>query len=262
VIPDLVEVWEEFESKGLVMLALSDEPASLVEDYVAKHKISYPTASGSRSSDKFKVKGIPAGFLIDHTGTIIWSGFPSGQAWVTLAEKALEKAKDAQPGWDPGERPDFLKRAVSFAKDGVLGKAWKETESLRKKCAEEPGKMEAIELFQTDFLARAATRMEALDEFYTRGVYFLAAEHLETQMKIFKGSPPEAEWKAMLKSWSKDPEIKALMALDKKRVQAMEMAWDGKVEKAQNALVKLRKKAKGLVIFAEIQSNLESVSMM
>jgi hypothetical protein len=262
VIPDLVEAWGEFESKGLVMLALSDESSSLVEEYIETHKIPYPTAAGSRSSNMFRVKGIPASFLLDHTGTIIWSGWPSEQAWMTLAEKALEKAKEAQPSWDPGERPDFLKRAVSFAKDGVLGKAWKETENLRKKFLEEPGKIEAIDLFQKDLLARAATRTAALDDFYTRGLYFVASEFLATEMKVFKGSPPEAEWKAMVKSWSKDPEIKKLMDLDKKRIKAMDMAWGGKADKARDALAKLRKKAKGLVIFAEIQTNLEFVSLM
>ena len=261
-IPSLVKAWGEYESKGLVLLALSDESASQVEGYVSEHGITYPTAAGSGSKRGFKVSGIPAGFLIDHTGTIIWSGHPGGGEWVGMLDDALAKAEDAKPGWDPGQRPEFLNKSVSFAKAGELGKAWKNSESLRKKFAEEPGKIEAIDTFQKDFMARAATRTAALEPYYAAGLYFVASEYLEEQMKIFKGSPAETEWKALVKQWGKDKEIKELLDLDKKRMKAMEMAWDGKADKARDALSKLRKKAKGLVIFDEIQSNLEAVSRM
>ncbi|MCP4094126.1 MAG: hypothetical protein GY747_11820 [Planctomycetes bacterium] len=255
-------MWGEYESKGLVVLALSDEGGSTVEPYVEKHGLTYPTGAGSGSKRGFKVGGIPAGFLIDHTGIILWSGHPGSNDWVGMLDKALLAAENAKPNWDPGERPELLKKAVKFAKAGELGKAWKESENCRKKAVDSPGSIEAIDLFQTDFLTRAATRTATLDEFYNSGTYFLATEFLEEQMAVFKGSPPEAEWKAMVKSWSKDKEIKTLLDLDKKRVKAMEMAWGGKADKAQAALLKLRKKAKGTIIFDTIQGNLEAVASM
>jgi len=74
-------VWGEYESKGLVVLALSDEGASTVEPFVEANGMTYPTGAGSGSGRGFKVAGIPAGFLIDHTGTILWSGHPGGNEW-------------------------------------------------------------------------------------------------------------------------------------------------------------------------------------
>jgi hypothetical protein len=262
VIPHLVEVWGEYESKGLVILALSDESASTVEPFLSANGVTYPVGSGSGSKRLFQVSGIPAAFLIDHNGTILWSGHPGNGGWTGLLDDALAKAEQAKPGWDPGERPEFLNKAVSFAQQGALGKSWKETESLRSKVVDEPEKIAAIELFQADFLQRAAARTAELERFYTRGLYFGAQEFLAEQMKIFKGSPPEMEWAATVKSWSKDADIKALLDLDKKRVKAMELAWDGKADKARDALASLRKKAKGTAIYDEIQSNLEAVSKM
>lgn len=261
-IPHLVEVWAEYEEKGLVMLALSGEASSVVEHYVEKNGVTYPTGSGSRSSQSYKVSGIPKAFLIDHTGKIIWSGHPNTNVWVDMLDKALAEANGTGDSWNPGERPAHLKKAVALAKKGTLGKAWNESETLKRKFVEEPGKMESIQKFQEDFLLHAKAITTSLDGYYARGVYFEASEFLNAQMKVFKGSPPTAEWKVMLKSWSKDSEIKTLMDLDKKRIKAMDLAWNGKADKARDALSKLRKKAKGLVIFAEIQSNLEAVSKM
>jgi len=255
-------VWGEYESKGLVILALSDESASTVEPFIAANGMTYPVASGSGSKRLFQVSGIPAAFLIDHTGTILWSGHPGNGGWTGLLDDALEKAEQAKPGWDPGERPDFLKKAVSLAQDGALGKAWKESENQRSKMIDEPREIAAIDQFQADFLQRAAARTTELERFYVRGLYFGAQSFLEEQMKIFKGSPPEKEWADLLKSWGKDAAIKELLNLDKKRVKAMELAWDGKADKARNALVGLRKKAKGTAIYDEIQSNLEAVAKM
>jgi hypothetical protein len=255
-------VWGEYESKGLVVLALSDEGGSTVEPYVEKHGLTYPTGAGSGSKRGFKVSGIPAGFLIDHTGTILWSGHPSSNDWVAMVDAALVAAEDAKPNWDPGERPELLKKAVKHAKAGELGKAWKESENCRKKAVDAPGSIEAIDKFQADFLERAAKRTASLNSYYSTGTYYEATMYLDDQMAIFKGSPPETEWKALVKSWSKDKEIKSLLDLDKKRVKAMELAWDGKADKAKAALTKLRKKAKGTIIFETIQESLQAVAGM
>lgn len=255
-------MWGEYESKGLIVLALSDEGSSLVEPFVEEHAMTYPTGAGSGSMRGFKVGGIPAGFLIDHTGTILWSGHPGGNEWVAMLDDALLAAENAKPSWDPGERPELLSKAVKHARAGALGKAWKESESCRKKAVDSPGSIEAIDKFQADFLERAATRTAFLEEFYKSGTYYNATLFLEEQMAVFKGSPPEAEWKAMLKSWGKDSEIKLLLDLDKKRVKALELAWNGKADKAKAALTKLRKKAKGTILFDTIQENLEAVARM
>lgn len=244
------------------MLTMTSEASSVVEKYVKENGVTYPSGAGSRSHVGYQVSGIPKVFLVDHKGKIIWSGHPNTDVWVNMLDKALAEADGTADSWNPGERPAHLQKAVELANKGLLGKAWNEAQTLRKKFAEQPAKMESIEKFQEDFLLHAKSITASLDAYYMRGVYFEASEFLNAQIKVFKGSPPALEWKVMTKSWSKDDEIKTLMELDKKRIKAMDLAWKGKADKARDALTKLRKKAKGLSIFAEIQSNLEAVAKM
>ena len=255
-------MWGEYEAKGLVVLALSDEAAGTVEKHIAAKGMTYPTAAGANSSRAYGVKGIPAGFLIDHTGTIIWQGNPHDSSWEGMLDAALTKAETMADRWDPGDRPEYLNKAVALARKGAMGKVWKETESLLQRFAEEPSKLAAVRDLQTAFQQRATSRMTQVTELTETGRYQEASDYLTAQIKTFKGSPPAAEWNALLKDWKKDAEIKQLMGLDKKRLKALQKAYDGKVDKAKRDLLALYRKAKGTRIASAVDDAYNLVATM
>lgn len=83
---------DEFAAQGLVVVAVSDEDAKLVSDYVDSMGITLPVASGSRASGAYGVKGIPHSVLIDTQGKVAWSGSPYELSKGTVKE-VLKGAK-------------------------------------------------------------------------------------------------------------------------------------------------------------------------
>lgn len=74
-IPDFIEVYQEYKSKGfeIVGIALDEEGFDLVTPFAKKYKIPYPVVIGSgkevRAYGGFEV--IPTTFLIDRKGMIV-----------------------------------------------------------------------------------------------------------------------------------------------------------------------------------------------
>jgi peroxiredoxin len=71
--PDLDALYREFKDRGLVVLALSNEPEATVRAYIAAHPVTYPILldPGSRVSDVLKIDSIPKTFLYDRTGRMV-----------------------------------------------------------------------------------------------------------------------------------------------------------------------------------------------
>jgi peroxiredoxin len=71
-LPDLQALAERFGSRGLVVLAISDEEAEKVTPFVADHKLSYPVLldPGRKVNDLFRVEGIPKSFVYDRSGKL------------------------------------------------------------------------------------------------------------------------------------------------------------------------------------------------
>lgn len=67
----------KFEDK-LVTIAVSDEPASKVQQFVMKEKWRQPIAvdTQSRAKDALQVRAIPHAFLKDPNGMVVWEGHP------------------------------------------------------------------------------------------------------------------------------------------------------------------------------------------
>jgi len=74
-IPKLNRLHEEYGDR-LAIIGLSDEPESKVGRFVADREMSYIVGAGSSSKDDYGVRGIPAAFLIDREGAVIWNGNP------------------------------------------------------------------------------------------------------------------------------------------------------------------------------------------
>jgi len=83
-IPHLTELQKKYRDKGVVIVGISDEPASVVKPFVEKMgaKMDYVVAVDRREATSrnymgaFQIEGIPHAFVIDKSGVIAWHGHP------------------------------------------------------------------------------------------------------------------------------------------------------------------------------------------
>ena len=232
-------MWQEFSPQGLVLLALSDEGKGVVERFAENNPMPYPVGMGCQSGRFFKVRGIPAAFLIDHRGDIIWQGHPGGNGWVEMIPKALEDAAKERIQWDPGNQPELLKKAVQAAVDGKLGKAWSEANKVVK--VDESAASDFHNALQDELDARKAYA-ETIAE---TGRYYEATLYLNRQIDALGSHPTGKDFKKMASSWAKSKDTKNLLKLDKKRYGIVEKGRFGDRKKAADKLRALAKKAEG-----------------
>lgn len=71
--PDLEAIQKRFEDRGLVILAITDEPASKVNSFLTEHKFSYPLLLDPerKVNEQFSIEGIPKSFVYDRNGKIV-----------------------------------------------------------------------------------------------------------------------------------------------------------------------------------------------
>jgi len=71
--PDLEKLYKEFKTKGLVVLAISDEESAKVAPFIAQGKYSYPVLldPGRKVNDEFVVDSIPKSFVYDREGKLV-----------------------------------------------------------------------------------------------------------------------------------------------------------------------------------------------
>ncbi len=71
-LPDLEALYQRFRSRGLVILAISDEDAGKVQPFVAEQKLNYPVLldPGRKVNELFQVEGIPKSFVYDRSGKL------------------------------------------------------------------------------------------------------------------------------------------------------------------------------------------------
>jgi len=71
--PDMQKLYERFSSKGLVVLAVSDEKRETVEDFLKKQNYTFPVVldPGRKVNTAFGIEGIPNSFLFDREGRLV-----------------------------------------------------------------------------------------------------------------------------------------------------------------------------------------------
>ncbi len=71
--PDMEKLYQRFQSKGLIVLAVSDEERETVANFEAKQKYSFPILldPDRKVNDAFDVGGIPKSFLFDREGKLV-----------------------------------------------------------------------------------------------------------------------------------------------------------------------------------------------
>jgi len=72
-IPDLQTLYNRFKEQGFVILAISDEEASVVKPFLAEHKVNFPVMldPGDTVNKLFQVAGIPKSFVYGRDGKLV-----------------------------------------------------------------------------------------------------------------------------------------------------------------------------------------------
>jgi TolA-binding protein len=88
---------KKHKNKGMILLAISDEPLSKVSPFVKKNSVNYIVGADAKSAFKaFGVSGYPTIFVIDATGTVAYRGYDFNQAARTLEKALKDKPADAE----------------------------------------------------------------------------------------------------------------------------------------------------------------------
>lgn len=110
-IPHLSEIARQYKDRGLVVVGISDEDVETLNGFVAKQgeRMAYAVGADDEQATvrgymaAFNVDSIPAAFLIDQNGDVVWVGHPQDGELVEHLNKLLPKenkgsaAKPAQP---------------------------------------------------------------------------------------------------------------------------------------------------------------------
>ncbi|MCX6906649.1 MAG: TlpA disulfide reductase family protein [Verrucomicrobia bacterium] len=93
-IPHLTELQKKFKDKNVVFVAVTDEQAPVVKEFVGKmgDKMDYTVAVDKDRKtavaylEAFGVGGIPHAFIVDKEGRIVWQGHPMADLEVALGQ--------------------------------------------------------------------------------------------------------------------------------------------------------------------------------
>jgi len=71
--PDLETLYQRFQAKGFVVLAISDEEAAKVEPFIKERGVTFPVLldPGRKVNKEFIVEGIPHSFVYDREGKLV-----------------------------------------------------------------------------------------------------------------------------------------------------------------------------------------------
>jgi peroxiredoxin len=71
--PDLEALYERFNSKGLVVLGISDDETEKIASFVRERKVTFPVLldTGRKVSDKLVADGIPMSYVYDRDGKLV-----------------------------------------------------------------------------------------------------------------------------------------------------------------------------------------------
>jgi peroxiredoxin len=71
--PDMETLYNRFEAKGLIVLAISDEKEAKVKDYIDQHHYTFPVLldPGDQTNKAYAIAGIPKSFIYDKSGKLV-----------------------------------------------------------------------------------------------------------------------------------------------------------------------------------------------
>jgi thiol-disulfide isomerase/thioredoxin len=88
-IPHLQKLHDTYGKRGLLIISVTNEDEETVKEFVKERRMTFPVGidKDDRTMTTYGIRGIPAAFLIDRTGRVVWEGHT-----MRLTEKEVEKA--------------------------------------------------------------------------------------------------------------------------------------------------------------------------
>lgn len=238
----LNELQEKFGSKGLSILAVTDEGESDTVKWIQNKGAQYAYAydKGGKLARHFNIQGIPDAVLIDATGTVAWRGHPGA-----LDEKTLEAAlAGALPKplyeWSP---------AAKGVKSAFQKRAYKSAIELAEKLPESEGGAEIAKALRT----LVSSRVENLKAAYGRGD-FLGARGAATELaKDLVGLPELAEATRVLGDLAANKDAAEVIKGQEKvaKIRGSGISKRKEIEAAVESLQKLVKEHSGTIVEKE-----------
>ena len=211
-----MELDAEYRERGLVVMAISNEPLAKVAPYAEAYGLSFPVAAGSKTGSQLGAmvgqNGIPHSYLIDAEGNLAWHGHPTeltGKRIESLLRGVGTPGKKDELAWR-GSVDGAPAAALELAAEGELAKA------LKLCSAEETAG--AADLHKT-LLGHVTELRGQVDAALARRDVRLGLRGLELLTKELEGEPIGEELATRLKEVEKDEtvqnELSALDALER-----------------------------------------------
>jgi hypothetical protein len=188
----------------LSIVGVTDEAATKIKPFIKSKGINYLIAIGR--STGYQARGIPASWLIDTKGNIVWEGHPAG-----LKDQQIEELVKAYTPWPQLELGGDLKKASAYVKAGRLGDGIKALTRFLKKpsddslIADAEKGLKSIEEF-------GASQLAGAEEAVKKGDFDVVLTSLELIEKSFKGHDVGDQAKARLRALKKEKATKNEMA--------------------------------------------------
>ena len=127
---------KKYRDKGLVIVALTDEPDSVAKPFAKKQKMDYIIGMSAKGvSRAYGVEGLPTMYLIDPSGRVAYRGvgYHDAKALEEIVDKVLKETppKDKSPISNQAAKK-ALAQAEEFLENKEFVKAQKEFEKLAK----------------------------------------------------------------------------------------------------------------------------------
>ena len=239
--PHMVDVYQKYAPKGLVVLGVSlDQDAATMKPIALQKGLIWPQTVDTTHnlSAMFGINAIPHTILLGPDGVMLWEGHPAGGM-----DEAIAKAFKEHP-------PQLVDPNVLREARSSLSEVEKKIEAGDTKAAIKLlGRIPASARADADFAARATdvqgkleeTAKGMLAEAKTQidgGQYVEAVGRLKELADALTGLPESAKARAMLNSLMSKPEAKAAMAAadrNAKATAALEIAQKLQAQKKDDA---------------------------
>lgn len=232
------------------MISVTAESPEVVKPFLEKFEIHYPVATNCRLAELYGVADRSYLFVIGWDGRIFGSTSRASKHSKQLAASAHKEAKDHSHIWDPRPLPEGvdLDNFLKYCLSNKMSKAEKALEKALDKLDDSEG--EAINnvggLMVYQFVRPIMRMGYIMDLAVEQGRAYEATQLCKRSADAFKGTDVDDDFNDIAKTIKKD--LKAVYALDKKRVAAVEKAFHGDRDGALAGLRALEEKVQGTIL--------------
>lgn len=249
--PHLNELQAQFGGKGLTILGVTSESKKDTEPWIEEKGVTYPWGydEGGEMSKGFGVSGIPAAFLIDAGGRIVWQGHPASLREGTIEDALKDSYKALTRDW-----PKSAKAVGKALTKGDLGDALAKAEALA--VDDEFGK-ELVGRVK----GRIRLKVTSVESAFAEGDVLVAYESGKAIQKSLKGLPEQERIDSIIKQISKDKDLKERMKqLEKlRKIVSVEMDKKKQCDEVAAKLEKFLKGNEGTYVGDRIEAKLKAI---